>query len=126
LDGLVDTSVIIDAYRGYTQAINWFAANRQLVFVITPVVWLEVVEGAPNKHEQGVLIGFLQRFQMLYLTEDDQKWAMAQLVKFKLSHNIGVMDCLIAAPAHRLNLPLYTRNMKHFTPMIPQLVNQPY
>ena len=118
--------MIIDAYRGFTLAVNWFAANRQLVFAITPIIWLEVVEGAPNKREQTALIGLLGRFQMIYLTEDDQKWAMEQIVKFKLSHNIGMMDCLIAAPAFRLNLPLYTRNAKHFTPMLASLVNVPY
>lgn len=37
-----------------------------------------------------------------------------------------MMDALIAAPAFCLQLPLYTRNTKHFLPMIPSLVQQPY
>jgi predicted nucleic acid-binding protein len=126
LDGLIDTSVIIDIYRGFAPALAWRNANQHKTFIITPIVWLEAVEGASNKVNQQQVIRLLSVFQMEYLTEDDQKWAMSQLVKFKLSHNIGMMDCLIAAPAHRLNLPLYTRNVKHFTPMIPTLVNVPY
>lgn len=36
------------------------------------------------------------------------------------------MDCLIAASAHRLQLPLYTANRKHFDPLLSGLVRQPY
>ncbi|MDQ7026753.1 MAG: PIN domain-containing protein [Anaerolineae bacterium] len=126
MDGIVDTSVIIDAYRGYTPAINWFTSNRQLLFAITPIVWMEVIEGAPDKKRQRALDGLLARFQIVYLTGDDQKWAMQQLKTFNLSHNVDLTDALIAAPAFRLNLHLYTRNTKHFAPLIPKLVQQPY
>lgn len=114
MDGLVDTSIIIDIYRGYNPAITWRNANMSKTFGVTPIVWLEAVQGAPNKVQQSQIIHLLSVFQIVYLNEDDQKWAMQQLVTFKLSHNIGMMDTLIAAPAYRLNLPLYTRNAKHF------------
>jgi predicted nucleic acid-binding protein len=63
---------------------------------------------------------------MMYLTEDDMQWAMKQLTTFYLSHNVGMMDCLIAAPSYRLNLPLYTRNLKHISPLLDTLAHQPY
>jgi hypothetical protein len=37
-----------------------------------------------------------------------------------------VIDCLIAAPSHRLNVPLYTMNLKHFTPLLGALAVRPY
>jgi len=126
VDGIIDTSVIIDIYRGYAPALTWRNANQSKVFAITPIIWMEAVQGAPDKVKQQQIIRLLSVFQMIYPTSADMSWAMQQLVKFKLSHNVGMMDCLIAAPAHRLNLPLHTRNTRHFIPLIPNLVNQPY
>lgn len=51
---------------------------------------------------------------------------MRQIMKFGISHNVGVIDCLIAAPAHRLKLPLYTTNLKHFTPILGALAVRLY
>lgn len=44
----------------------------------------------------------------------------------RLSQNVDMMDCLIAASVHRLGLPLYTRNLKHFLPLIGDLACKPY
>lgn len=35
-------------------------------------------------------------------------------------------DCLIAAPAQRLGVPLYTRNLKHFSPLLGDLAVMAY
>ncbi|MEZ4670167.1 MAG: hypothetical protein R3E39_19855 [Anaerolineae bacterium] len=43
---------------------------------------------------------------------------MKQLFRLRLSHNVDSFDFLIAALAHRLQLPLYTRNLKHFGPLL--------
>lgn len=48
--------------------------------------------------------------------------AIRQLIKSNLSHNIDLTDALIAAASYQLNLPIYTRNIKHFFPIIPDLV----
>jgi predicted nucleic acid-binding protein len=47
-------------------------------------------------------------------------------LRFKLSHNIDIIDCLIASTAGRLSLPLFTRNLKHFVPLIGPLAHAPY
>ena len=51
---------------------------------------------------------------------------MAQHVTHRLRFGVGVLDCLIAAPAFRLQLPLYTHNLKHFTPLLGDLAQKPY
>ena len=56
---------------------------------------------------------------------EDLNWAMQQLRQYRLSHNVGILDCLIAAPAHRLQIPLYTRNLKHLEPLLGTLAQQP-
>jgi predicted nucleic acid-binding protein len=56
----------------------------------------------------------------------DFEWAIQQALRFRLSHNVDMMDCLIASTAQRLGLPLFTRNLKHFQPMIGRLAQKPY
>jgi predicted nucleic acid-binding protein len=41
---------------------------------------------------------------------------MQQLERFQFTHHIGKEDCLIAAVSYRLQLPLYTHNLKDIPP----------
>jgi len=43
-----------------------------------------------------------------------------------LSHGIGAFDCLIAAPSFRLQIPLYTLNLRHFASLLGSRVQRPY
>lgn len=87
---------------------------------------MEVVTGAENKDNQDRVIRLLDRFPMAQLSQTDILWAMEQLQTYQLSQNVGIPDCLIAAPSHRLQLPLFTRNLKHFTPLLGNLAREPY
>lgn len=68
----------------------------------------------------------MKRFDMIDLTSGDQEWAMQQQMVYELSHGVGMMDCLIASVSYRLQIPLYTHNLKHFTPLIGDLAQKPY
>jgi predicted nucleic acid-binding protein len=124
IDAILDSTVILHLYRKYPPAINWF--NNQQRFGVTSIVWLEVMEGASNKANQAQCKWLLSQFEMLYLTFTDQQWAMQQLERFQFSHHIGKDDCSIAAVAYRLQLPLYTHNLKDMMPMIGNLAIKPY
>jgi hypothetical protein len=93
---------------------------------VTSMTWLEVMVGATNKVNQSQCKTLLDQFDLLYPTADDQQWAMQQLEQFQFTHRIGKEDCLIAAVTYRLQLPLYTHNLKDMTPMIGSLVVKPY
>jgi predicted nucleic acid-binding protein len=122
--GLLDSAVLIDVLRGYAPAETWLKAQGQLG--TTRIVWLEIIEGAPNKIKQRQALQLLRRFTVINLTPQDTQWAVRQLIKFNLNHNVDAFDCLIASVHPRLNIPLYTRNMKHFTPLIGSLAVRPY
>jgi predicted nucleic acid-binding protein len=122
--GLFDSSVLIDILRGYSPSVTWFQTQPDLY--LTPITYMELVAGATNKADQAKALRFLAKFNIVYLTTDDMQWAMQQHTDYALSHNLGVFDCLIAAPNYRLNLPLYTTNLKHFTPILGQLAQKPY
>lgn len=124
IDAVLDTTVILHLFRKYQPAINWF--NNPLRYGVTSTTWLEVMEGASSKINQAESKRVLSQFELLYPTSIDQQWAMRQLERFQFSHHIGKDDCLIASVAYRLQIPLYTHNLKDMTPMIGSLALQPY
>lgn len=126
MDYLIDSAIIIDLLRNYPPAIHWAQENDHLILGIAPFVWIEIIEGAINKSARDRAERLMNRFEMVYPSQEDINWAMRQLHQYNLSHNVGLIDCLIAAPSSRLQLPLYTRNLKHFTPILGDLAQQPY
>jgi len=124
VDGLLDTAIVVDLLRGYRPAEAWFAGLN--LAAITPMVWLEVIQGVENKREQESAVKLLSAMDRVDLTTIDFDWAIEQALRFRLSHNIDMMDCLIAAPSHRLGVKVYTMNLRHFEPMLRSLCERPY
>jgi predicted nucleic acid-binding protein len=121
---LLDTSIVIDVLRQHPPAKSWLSTTADVG--ITQIVQLEVIEGATRKIEQQRAIRFLSGFQLVDVITSDLDWSLEQLMRFKLSHNVGMMDCLIASVSYRLQVPLYTTNLKHFLPLLGAQVQQPY
>lgn len=123
--GIVDTTVILHYFRKNTAARAWVDAQPARLS-LTIITWLEVMQGSTGKASQSEAKSILSKFELLYLTTADQRWAMQQIERFQFSHHIGMNDCLIAAVAYRLGLPLYTHNLKDMTPLIGDLAVNPY
>lgn len=125
VNSLVDTSIIIDLVRGFPEAHQWLQTITDEVGV-TQYVWLEVVQGAQNKAKQQAAVKLLSDFTQVPVTAADVAWAVEALLRVQLSHNVDALDSLIAATASRLQVPLYTRNLKHFVPLLGTLAQRPY
>src|SRR5947207_3315841 len=123
MDAVLDTTVILHLFRKYPPAANWL--NPQYQYGVTSITWLEVMQGANNKTNQAQCKALLNQFSILYPISIDQDWAMEQLEQFQFSHHIRMNDCLIASVAHRLQVPLYTHNLKDMTPMVGELAVKP-
>jgi len=122
--GLLDSVVVVDLLRSHPPAATWLAGQPSLG--VSPVVWLEIIDGAANSQAQERAVKLLRRFELVGMASEDFDWAIRQALKLRLSHNVGPMDCLIASTAHRLGLPLYSRNLKHFVPILGDLAQAPY
>jgi predicted nucleic acid-binding protein len=125
-DLFVDTAVIVDFLRNYPAALQWKHSQGQAIMGLSPFVWMEVIRGALNKQGQERAVKMLSQFELIEVTQSDIEWAMRHQLTYHLSHNVGMNDCLIAAPAFRLQLPLYTQNVKHFMPLLGALAQKPY
>jgi predicted nucleic acid-binding protein len=74
---------------------------------------MELILGARNKTEQQKTVSLLKSYHLVYPNEADAKWAMEQFENYYLSHQIEMIDCFIAATAVRLDIPIFTRDVKH-------------
>lgn len=113
IDAILDTNIVIDLLQGYQPALNWYA-NAKIALGITPIVWFETLEGARNKVEYKRALKLLNAFTMEHSTVADDLWGMAQYGRLVLSHSLDWSDCLIASVALRLNVPIFTGNLRHF------------
>jgi predicted nucleic acid-binding protein len=121
---VVDTTVVLHLLRRYEPALDWF--NTDNVYGVSSITWMEVMVGARNKAHQAESRQILSQFVILYLTRTDQQWAMDSLERFQFAHHIGINDCQIASVAHRLQLPLYTHNLRDMEPLLGKLASKPY
>lgn len=126
MDGFLDTAILIDIYRGYQPAQQWLQNNQNKTYALSPIVRLEAMEGSQNKQQLTKIKKLLDSFPIATYQNHDLLWAMQQLETYHLSHNVGMMDCLIAAPSYSQQLPLLTRNLKHFKPLLNNLAQRPY
>ena len=123
-EAILDTTVVLHLYRKYQPAVDWF--NSDHFYAITSITWLEVVQGATSKASLRDTKAIMAELEIVHLTPHDQQWAMRQLERFQFSHHIGMADCLIASVAQRLQLPLYTHNLKDMTALIGDLAIKAY
>ena len=123
---ILDTTIIIHVFRKSDEALNWLA-DQYAVFSITPITWMETMVGATNKRVQADLLGLLKDFEMIYLDPIDMDWAMQQMLAYRFSRGVAVMDCFNASVCRRLNIPVYTHNVRDYLKILPaNLVLKPY
>jgi predicted nucleic acid-binding protein len=124
---LVDTSVFIDLFRRRPEADEYIGTRlRSGRLAMHAAIAAELIAGVRNKAEQRELDRLCRHARTLIPTEND--WALA----FRLcrTHTLAAgtdwVDCLVAASAIRLGVPVATINDKHFRPIKGLRVVRPY
>ncbi len=85
------------------------------------------MQGAHGKRGQKRCSEIIAPLDLVFLTLEDQQWAMTQVMHYSLSHGVDFKDCLVASVCHRLDVPLYTLNVKDFRATLDsKLVVKPY
>ena len=112
---IIDTDILIDAAQKVHEAVNCLEGLEQnSALAVSVVTQMELLAGCRNKTEQRHIERFLQRFQVLKLTEQISDVALDLLGRYRLSHGLTIPDALIAASAIASKQPLISKNQKDF------------
>jgi predicted nucleic acid-binding protein len=112
---IVDTDILIDAARCIDDAVNCLQQIEDKSFLaISAVTQMELIIGCRNKKEFKSLECFLQRFEMISLSESISDTAVDLLKTYRLSHGLLIADSLIAATAIATSAQLISKNQKDY------------
>lgn len=112
---IVDSDILIDVARGEADAINCLLRLEQTsALAISAVSQMELIVGCRSKKELQVLEKFLDRYQILKITDRVSDRAVDLLRQYFLSHGLLIADALIAATALIHNEMFITKNQRDF------------
>ena len=120
---LLDTNVLIDYLRGNEEA-SRFLESIQENLCVSAMTVAELYAGARNDRERSSLDKFVEAFSVLPVNKTISKKGGEYRRKYGKSHNVDLIDALIAATAVINEMNLFTLNKKHF-PMLTK-VSLPY
>jgi tRNA(fMet)-specific endonuclease VapC len=112
---IADTDLVIDFLRGTGPGADFVETSlREGTLRFTAITAFDLRLGADFKHRRPGIEALLARRT---LTFDGPAAILAGEVHARLEragHGIGVKDALIAGVCRRFDLPLATRNIRHF------------
>lgn len=113
---ILDTDVLIDFLRGYSNAVDFVAANSHKI-ILSSIVVAELYAGVKGVTEQTALDNFVSLFPVIPITSEIAKIGGLYKRDYGRSHGVGLADAIIAAVCESENAVLKTLNVKHY-PMI--------
>lgn len=112
---IVDSDILIDVARGEAEAISCLIRlEKASTLAISALTQMELIVGCRNKAELKDLNKFLDRYQILKVTDQVSDRAVNLLERYFLSHSLLIADGLIAATALVHNEGLITKNQRDF------------
>lgn len=122
---IVDTDILIDIQRGYPPAVAWIAGLKTLP-VVMGLSLLELVQDARNRKEVVDAFMLVDPFPIEWPTEEEMYISLNYFGKYHLSHNLGLIDAILAASAVNRNAALQTFNLKHYKAVPGLRIERPY
>lgn len=123
---LIDTNLLIDHLCGKPMATDFlksliFNENKLFCSVITRI---ELLAGMRPSEDMQIR-SLLQIFEEVPVDHTVAGLAGKYMNQYMKSHCLMVGDAILAATARKLNITIYTLNVKHF-PMTDILIEVPY
>jgi len=123
---LLDTDVMVDILRQHTPAVNWLASLGDAPVGLPGLVAMELLQGCRNQGEQQRVERLLRQFVLYWPDRDDCVRALDDFATYHLSHNLGLLDALIAETAVGVDQEFATFNTKHYSVISGLRVIEPY
>ena len=113
---LLDTDVLVDFFRGHSQAVSFVNAHSSRI-ILSSIVVGELYAGVKGDKEQSVLEHLVSLFRVIPVTAEIAKTGGLYKRDYSRSHGTGLADAIVAATAESANAELKTLNVKHY-PMV--------
>lgn len=123
---LLDTDILIDILRSYPRALEWSNSRQSDTPVTSGYVAMELIQGCRNQDDLRRVMDLLRTCQVHWLDAQGCNQALTLFAIYHLSHNLGMIDALIAQTALVLDMPLATFNQKHYAAVPKLRMLQPY
>jgi len=108
----IDTNIVIEYLRGDEEIVSSLKHYDKIY--INDVVIMELYQGARDKRELNFIKKKILQFEVLQMHQEILSLAREIVDKYTLSHNMKIMDALIAATVLMYSIDLYTLNKKDF------------
>lgn len=123
---MLDTDVLVDLMRSYAPAVQWLADLNDTPIVVSGFAVMELIQGCRSQADLRRVMKLIESYEVHWLDAAGCDQALGLFAAYRLSHNLGMIDALIAQTAIALDVPLATFNQKHYA-AVPQLRTiQPY
>jgi predicted nucleic acid-binding protein len=113
---LIDTDILVDFFRGYSNAVGFVNAYNDRI-ILSSIVVAELFAGVKGDAEQDALQDFISLFRVVPLNTEIAKAGGLYKRDYGNSHGVGLADAILAATAAAENAELKTLNTKHY-PML--------
>jgi hypothetical protein len=123
---LLDTDVMVDILRGYQPAVEWLKTASGKEIGMPGLVAMELLQGCQNTREQKRIEKVLSVYPLYWPEANECDSALKSFAARHLTHQLGLLDALIAHTAIGLGAELATFNVKHYGVMKELRTIQPY
>jgi len=111
---LVDTCILISAYRGDTSISHELEKIRDKI-VISPITVMELYKGAKTKERKKELEKQLKSYSIVHINKDVSEKAISLMKKYQTGRReIFIPDCIIGATSIIYDFQLFTENKIDF------------
>jgi predicted nucleic acid-binding protein len=123
---IFDTDVLVWYLRGYEKARRFIEDVAHHQRVLSSLTFMELLQGCRNQQEAHEVKAFIAENISLVIHPDEIicRRAIALLEQYALSHELRVVDALIAASALETASSLATANVKHYRVIAPLNLTQ--
>jgi predicted nucleic acid-binding protein len=122
----VDTDVMIDILRRYAPAVAWLRSRGAEALALPGLVAMELLQGCRNRSEQQRVERLMRPYRLYWPSHADCERALQDYATYYLSHQLGILDALIAETAVGLGVAFATFNDKHYRVLPTLHTIQPY
>jgi len=107
----LDTNILIEYLKGNKSHIELYHFDK---LFISDIVVMELYQGAKSKSDLNFIVKEISKFRVLKTNNEIIKLSTALVKEYNLSHNMKMMDAIIASTVMVYDIKLMTLNRKDF------------